>query len=414
MSGCPFKGMLNPESYSEGLPYEEFRRLRNDSPVSKLEDTITGKPFWAIMKREDMDFISKNPQLFSSAEESAMPMEYTGSEWIVSDVLRKQMINMDPPEHIKNRRIVRRTFTAKAVDSLKPVLAEHAKNIVDAVAKKGECEFVQEVAAELPLMAILDLLGIDLNDRTDFFNWTNTMIFADDPDMSTTEEEGIEAAGKVCAYAMNLALAHHENPKDDIVGQLLAGSVDGEGLTEEEFMWFFVLLLVGGNESTRTVMAQGMRLLMENPEQLQKLVDDPSLIPGAVEEILRFGTAFICMRRTAMEDVEVGGQLIQKGDKVVMFYHSASMDEDVFGPTANEFDVTRAVTMPELKNEHRAFGIGQHFCIGSHLARMELNLMFEQIIPRLRNPKFNGEPKFVKSFFVNAIKEMNITFDKEA
>ncbi len=221
------------------------------------------------------------------------------------------------------------------------------------------------------------------------------------------------ASLEVIQYAMGLAEKHRKEPMDNITGALLDAELEGKPISEEMFGWMFILILVGGNESTRTVMAQGMRLLMENPDQLQYLVDNPDKIGNAVEEMLRFNTAFISMRRTAMEDVEVGGQLIKKGDKVILHYHAANHDEHVFGDDAMKFDVTRAERMPDLYNQLRSFGIGQHFCIGTHLARLELNIMFEEIIPRLRNPKFKGEPQYVRSFFVNAMKEMNITFDPE-
>jgi cytochrome P450 len=200
---------------------------------------------------------------------------------------------------------------------------------------------------------------------------------------------------------------------DNITGALLDAKLDGESISEDIFGWMFILILVGGNESTRTVIAQGMRLLMEHPDQLQYLVDNPDKIGNAVEEILRYNTAFISMRRTATEDVEVGGQLIRKGDKVVLHYHAANHDENLFGEDAMNFDVTRAERMPDLYNQLRSFGIGQHFCIGTHLARLELNVMFEEILPRLRNPQFKEAPKFVRSFFVNAMKELQITFDPE-
>jgi len=265
----------------------------------------------------------------------------------------------------------------------------------------------------LPLIAILELLGVPLEDRKKFFDWTNTMIFADDPDMSTSELEGQMASLEVIQYAMNLAAQHRVEPMDNITGALLDAELNGEPISEDLFSWMFILILVGGNESTRTVIAQGMRLLMEHPEQLQYLVDNPDKIANACEEILRYNTAFISMRRTAMEDVELGGQHIKKGDKVLLHYHTVNHDENVFGDDAMDFDVTRAERMPDLYNQLRSFGIGQHFCIGTHLARLELRIMFEEIIPRLRNPQFRDEPKFVRSFFVNAMKEMNITFDPE-
>ncbi len=412
MSQCPFANLLDPDTYAGGMPYGKLREIRTAGPVVKLEDPITGVPYWAVTQVAEMDLVSKNPQLFSSAARSAFPMEY--DQAMVEGIHSHTIINMDPPKHQKVRRIVRNAFTPKRVESYAPQFREHARRIIDAVASKGSCEFVEEVAAELPLIAILELLGVPLKDRKKFFEWTNTMIFADDPDMSVSELEGQIAAAEVIQYALNLAAQHRQSPMDNITGALLDAELDGAHISEEMFGWMFILILVGGNESTRTVIAQGMRLLMEHPEQLQYLVDNPDKIGNACEEILRYNTAFISMRRTAMADTELGGQQIRKGDKVILHYHTANHDETVFGEDAMAFDVTRAERMPDLYNQLRSFGIGQHFCIGSHLARLELNIMFEELIPRLRNPALRGEPKFVRSFFVNAMKELQITFDPEA
>ncbi|WP_101757787.1 cytochrome P450 [Oceanicoccus sp. KOV_DT_Chl] len=409
MSQCPFSNLVDPNTYANGMPYQELKAMRDHGAVIKMEDPITGVPYWAVTKIAEMDFVSKNPALFSSAARSAFPMEF--EQEMVEGIHHKTIINMDPPTHQKVRRIVRNAFTPKTVDSYEPLFRKHAKSIVDAVVKKGRCEFVEEVAGELPLLAILDLMGVDLDDRKKFFDWTNTMIFADDPDMSTSELEGQLAAAEVIGYAMGLAAKHKEVPMNNITGALLDGEIDGQHISEEEFGWMFVLILVGGNESTRTVTAQGMRLLMEHPEQLQYLVENPDKISDACEEMLRYNTAFIQMRRTAMEDVELAGQQIKKGDKIVLHYHAANHDETVFGEDAMTFDVRRAERMPSLAKDLRSFGIGQHFCIGSHLARLELRCIMEEVIPRLRNPKFASEPKYVKSYFVNAMKEMNITFD---
>ena len=411
MSQCPFANLLDPDTYAEGMPYESLRELRDAGPVVRMEDPLTGIPYWVVTRQAELDYVSKNPALFSSAEKTAFPMEF--EQDMIEGIHRSTIINMDPPLHQKVRRIVRNAFTPKRVESYEPKFREHARRIVDAVASRGECEFVEEVAAELPLIAILELLGVPLEDRKKFFDWTNTMIFADDPDMSTSELEGQMASLEVIQYAMNLAEQHRKQPMDNITGALLDAELNGEPLTDDMFGWMFILILVGGNESTRTVIAQGMRLLMEHPDQLQYLVDNPDRIAGACEEILRYNTAFISMRRTAMEDLELGGQQIRKGDKVLLHYHTINMDESVFGDDAMDFDVTRPERMPDLYNQLRSFGIGQHFCIGSHLARLELRIMFEEIIPRLRNPQFAEPPRYVRSFFVNAMKEMRITFDPE-
>ena len=409
MDHCPFANLLDPGTYAEGMPYGKLAEIRESGPVVKLEDPITGVPYWVVTRIAEMDAVSKNPKLFSSAARSAFPMEY--DQDMVDNIHCHTIINMDPPQHQKVRRIVRNAFTPKRVESYEPEFREHAKRIVDAVESKGACEFVEEVAAELPLIGILELLGVPLEDRKQFFDWTNTMIFADDPDMSTSELEGQLASLEVIQYAMTLAEKHRESPMDNITGALLDAELEGAPISQDIFGWMFILILVGGNESTRTVIAQGMRLLMEHPDQLQYLVDNPDKISNACEEILRYNTAFISMRRTATEDTELAGQQIKKGDKVILHYHTANHDEAVFGDTATSFDVTRAERMPDLYNQLRSFGIGQHFCIGTHLARLELNIMFEEIIPRLRNPEFVGDPKFVRSFFVNAMKELHITFD---
>lgn len=409
MSKCPFANLLDPNTYAQGMPYEELSKVRNEGAVVKMEDPITGVPYWLISRQKELDFISKKPKVFSSEKRTAFPMEFP--QEMVETIHNKNILNMDPPMHQKVRRVVRAAFSPKMVDSYEEKFREHAKNIVDAVADRGECEFVEEVAAELPLIAILELLGVRIEDRKQFFDWTNTMIFADDPDMATSEEEGFIAAANVIGYAMNLAAEHRKNPKHNLVGALLDGEVNGEPMSEEEFGWMFVLILVAGNESTRTVIAQGMRLLMEHPEQLEYLVANPNRIPEAAEEILRYNTAFIAMRRTALEDVELAGQQIKEGDKIILHYHATNHDEEVFGDDAMKFDVTRAQRMPDLYNQHRSFGSGQHFCIGSHLARLELRIMLEEVIPRLRNPKFKDEPQFVRSYFVNAMKKMDITFD---
>ncbi|MDY0005966.1 MAG: cytochrome P450 [Spongiibacteraceae bacterium] len=271
---------------------------------------------------------------------------------------------------------------------------------------------MEEVAAELPLVAICELMGIPIEDRKQFFEWTNIMLGADDPELTTSPEDGQMAMMGLFEYGRKLAIRYRENPEPCIVGSLLDGEVEGEKLTEDEFCYFFLLLIVAGNETTRTVTSHGMRLLMEHPEQYRMLVDNPALIPDAIEEFLRYNPAVIQFRRTAMEDVEVGGQLIRKGDKVMLNYQAASHDERLF-TDPDRFDITRQ-QREDVRNQHRAFGFGQHFCLGSHLARLELKVIFEEIIGRIRNPELVGEIRWLRSMLINGIKEMNIKFDKAA
>ena len=411
MTGCPFANLIDPDVYANGMPYRELKRIRDDGPVHYMQDPTRGVPYWLITGRDEIDFISKHPQLFSSEARSALADEFTEQE--LETIHRHMTINMDPPRQLKSRRIVRATFTPAAVDSYEASFRAHARRIVDAVAHRGECEFVEEVAAELPLLAILELCGIPAEDRKDFFEWTNTMMFNQDPEMAISEEQAQLASINVITYAMKLAEQHKNNPKNDIIGALLNGKGKEAGLSDEEFVWFFLMLIAAGNESTRTVTSHGMRLLMEHPDQLQYLVDHPEKIPDACEEILRYNTAFILMRRTAMEDVELAGQRIGKGDKIILHYHTVNHDERIFGEDAMDFDVRRAERMPDLYNQHRSFGIGQHFCLGTHLARLELRVILEEVIPRLRNPRLAGEIRYTRSSLVNGIKSMPITFDPE-
>ena len=324
-------------------------------------------------------------------------------------MLRTMILNMDPPEHIKYRRVVRNAFTSAKVDSYEASFRAVVREAVGAIASKGRCEFVTDVACVLPLVAICEILGVPVTDRDRFFAWTNTMLGADDPDLTTSEMDGQMAAIELYMYADKVMALHRESPRDDIVGALLRGTVEGEHLTEDEFRSFMMILIVAGNETTRTMTSQGMRLLMEHPEQYQALCDDPSLVPDAVEEILRCNPAVINFRRTVTEPVTVGGEALEPGEKVVMFYQAASRDEALF-ENPDVFDIRRPAR-EDVRNQHRAFGIGEHFCLGSHLARLELRIVFEELVRRIRNPRHDGEVRWLRSNFIHGIKEMPISFD---
>jgi len=413
MSQCPYANLLDPDLYGAGNHLQTLSALREqaDAPIIRIEDPLTGIPYWAVLYREQVDYIAKHPEIFSSEKRLTVPTEYDDDTIALQ---ASMLVNMDPPKHGKFRRIARNAFTPKAVESYHDTFAKYAKQIIDAVASKGHCEFVTEVAAELPLMAILDLCGVPIEERSKFFMWTNQMMFQEDDDIGGSDPEALaqEAAANIYLYAGELARQHAEKPLNNIVGALLDGVVEDEKLTPEEFQLFFLMLIAAGNESTRSVTAHGMRLLIEHPDQLQMLVDNPELIPDACEEMLRYNPAFVTMRRTVMEDTEVAGIPMKEGDKVLLHWHLINQDETVFDDPMT-FDITRAQRMPELAREHRAFGIGTHFCLGAHLARMELRIMFEELLPRLRNPQFAEPVKYMRDYFVNGIKEMQITFDPE-
>jgi len=394
--------IYDPDLYVAGVPHDAFAQLRAASPVCWHPEPNGREGFYCILKYADVMQISKNPQLFSSNRG-------TNIETVEPDelpLLQAIMLNMDPPQHSKFRRIVSQGFVPRVIDRLEPHVRELARNIVDAIADKGECDFVRDVAAELPLQVIVELMGLPIDDRHRVFEWSNRLIGFDDPEFGTSREDGRAAATEMWMYANELAERRKAEPKDDIVTSLLRGSVDGENLTELEFDSFFLLLAVAGNETTRNLVSGGMLALMENPEQQARLVADPSLIPSAVEEMLRWVSPVMHFRRTATRDTEIRGEKIREGDKVVMFYPSANRDEEVF-PRAMSFDVTRA------PNEHLAFGIGEHFCLGSKLARLEIRIIFEEILRRLPDISLAAPPRRLRSNFINGIKEVKVRFTPE-
>ena len=407
MSQCPHIDLTRPETFVGGQPRELFRYLREDAPVYWHEDPDQGPGFWVVTRRDDLDYISKHPHMFSSEARTCMLNEPESEEML--QLMRTQIINMDPPRHLKYRRLVRSAFTPRKVESYEPRFRQIARDIVDRAVEGGSCEFVEDIAAELPLIAICELMGVPLEKRHRLFELTNIMLGMDDPELSTSREDGTNAMAEMFMMGLEIAASHRARPEDDIVNILLTGTVEDEPLSEEDFCHFFLLLIVAGNETTRTVTSQGMRLLMEHPDQYQMLVEQPELIEGAIEEFLRYSPAVIAFRRTAMEDCVVNGQQLRAGDKIQMYYGAASSDERVFDDP-DQFDITRHQRQ-DLRNEHRAFGVGQHFCLGSHLARLELRVIFEEIVRQIRNPRLAGEVNWLRSNFINGIKKMPIAFE---
>jgi cholest-4-en-3-one 26-monooxygenase len=262
------------------------------------------------------------------------------------------------------------------------------------------------VAAELPLQVIIELLGVPLADCHRVFDWSNRLIGFDDPEFQTSMEDGKIAASELWAYANQLALERRQRPCEDLVSVLMQAEVDGERLSEMEFDSFFLLLSVAGNETTRNLIAGGMLALIEHPAERARLLADPVLLPRAVEEMLRWVSPVIHFRRTATRDTELRGQTIRAGQKVVLFYPSANRDDAVF-PEPERFDVSRT------PNEHLAFGIGEHFCLGASLARLEIRVMFEELLGRLPDMELAGPVRRLRSNFINGIKRMPVRFTPE-
>jgi cholest-4-en-3-one 26-monooxygenase len=317
---------------------------------------------------------------------------------------RLMMLNMDPPMHTRYRLLVNKGFTPRRVAQLEETIRRQTNEIIDSVAEKGETDFVTEMSAELPLQVIADLLGVPQEERHLVFDWSNRMVGSQDPEYLTDPELAQNASMELYSYFNALASQRKLDPKQDLVTALLSAEVNGERLSELELDLFFLLLSVAGNETTRNAISHGMVALSEHPDQQQRLLDDPSLINSAVEEILRWATPVMHFRRQATAPTQIGDQKISEDDKVVFWHISANRDESVFGDPYT-FDVGRT------PNEHVAFGGGgPHFCLGANLARLEMTVFFQELLKRLPDIKVSGEVSRLRSNFINGLKHIPVSF----
>jgi cholest-4-en-3-one 26-monooxygenase len=395
--------LFSPAVYATGVPHEAFRVLRAESPVYFHKEP-NGPGFWAITKHQDIVNISKDPKRFSSWRGGTILQDLSGEDLAAN---RAMMLNMDPPQHSKYRRLVSQGFTPRMTARLELHTREITTQIIDKIIKKGTCDFVTDVAAQLPLAVIAEMLGVPESDRQRLFDLSNTLIGTDDPDFQRSPDDGKRAAFEMWAYAHNLASQRKGVQAEDLTSILVNGVVDGEQLNEMEFNGFFLLLAVAGNETTRNLISGGMLALIQHPQERAKLMADRSLLPSAIEEMLRWVTPINYFRRTATCDVELRGQTIKENDKLALFYSSANRDEEIFEePYA--FQITRS------PNEHLAFGVGEHFCLGASLARLEIRVMFEQILDRLPDLELCGPIPRLRSNLVNGIKSIPVRFSPAA
>jgi len=395
--------LLDQDHYAvHGPPHAAFGRLRAEAPVSWHEHPDIGG-FWAITRYRDLFAISLDQKTFSSHRRGAIMRPWNEEEY---QAQQNMLINLDPPEHTKYRKLVSLGFSGRMIRRLEEHVRDITTSILDQVAGAGECDFVDAISAELPLRVIVELAGVPVEDRRRVLQWSNQMIAYDDPEYQTDPMVPHIAAAELFMYANELAADRLANPRDDLASDLMQGEVDGNRLSLQEFNAFFMLLLVAGNETTRNLISGGLLALIEHPEERARLQADPSLLPTAVEEMLRWVTPVNLFQRTATRDVEVGGQQIREGDKLVLFYASANRDEDAF-PDAGRFDIGRT------PNDHLAFGIGPHFCLGANLARLEIRVMFEELLRRMPDIEVAGPVERLRSNFINGIKRMPIRFTPE-
>jgi cholest-4-en-3-one 26-monooxygenase len=396
----------DPDVMRERVPHQELLTLRRTAPVSFIEQTESARAgfpahrgYWAVSKHADVAAVSKDQANFSTNLDGviirfAPDMDREGVE-----NTKFLLINHDAPDHTKLRQIVSRAFTPRAIAALHDDLQRRSRVIVEEAVAKGEGNFVEDVAAELPLQAIAGLLGVPQEDRGRLFEWSNQMMSYDDP-----EVEGDQAVAfmEILGYSMALADERRKNPQDDIVSRLVTADVDGRGLTDDEFGFFVVLLTVAGNETTRNAITHGMKAFFDHPDQWE--LYRQSRPATAADEIIRWGTPVTVFQRTAINDVEVGGVRIPKGERVALFYASANYDEDVFTEPFR-FDITRD------PNPHQAFGgHGAHYCIGANLARLEVNLIFDALADLAPGIRRLGEPRRLRHGWINGVKEMQVAY----
>ncbi|MEW1611581.1 MULTISPECIES: cytochrome P450 [unclassified Streptomyces] len=399
----------DPDLLQARVPHPEFALMRQTAPVwwCAQPANISGfgdAGYWAVTRHADVKDVSTHPELFSSNTNTAV---IRFNETISRDQIEVQkliMLNMDPPEHTRVRQIVQRGFTPRAVRSLEQALRARARSIVEtahaAAGPDGSFDFVTDIAVELPLQAIAELIGVPQEDRSKIFDWSNKMAAYDDPEYAITEDVGAEAAMEIVAYSMNLAAAREECPAQDIVSRLVAA--EGEGnLTSDEFGFFVILLAVAGNETTRNAISHGMHAFLTHPEQWELYKRERPRTTA--EEIVRWATPVVSFQRTATQDVELGGQRIRKGERVGLFYSSANNDPEVFdAPEA--FDITRD------PNPHLGFGGGgPHFCLGKSLAVMEIDLIFDAIADVLPGLRLLEDPRRLRSAWLNGIKQLQVS-----
>jgi cholest-4-en-3-one 26-monooxygenase len=394
----------DPDLCACRVPAAELAELRRAAPVwwNPQPRGISGfddEGYWVVTRHADIVEISRSSELFGSWENTAIIRfgEQATRESI--EMQRLILLNIDPPEHTKLRGIVSRGFTPRAIGSLREALTARAERIVQTALSEGTGDFVTDVACELPLQAIAELLGVPQDDRKKIFEWSNAMIGYDDPEFA---DEGAAAAGEMVGYAMQMAEDRRQCPRNDIVTRLVHAEVAGGQLSADEFGFFMILLSVAGNETTRNAISHGMLAFFDHPEQWERYrAERPDSAP---DEIVRWATPVTVFQRTAKADTVLGGQQISEGQRVGLFYRSANFDEEVFDHP-ERFDILRS------PNPHLGFGgTGAHYCLGASLARLEIELIFNAIADALPAIRLAGDPQRLRSGWLNGIKHLPVSY----
>ena len=396
----------DPDLIQSRLPLPEFAYLRQNEPMFWNPQTVANSSyddggFWLATRHEDVKAISCAREGWSSEENTAI-VKFEGEtvDKDARDIQKQMMLNMDDPHHAKVRGIVSRgVFTPRGVSKIEDALRERANQICIEAKAKGTGDFVTDVACELPLQALADLMGFPQEDRKQVFDWSNQMMAYDDPDFDV---DPAVAAAEILGYAITIGETRKACPADDIITKLVAASTESDTLTTEEFAWFILMLAVAGNETTRNAISHGMHAFLNNPEQWEIYKEQRPAT--AADEIVRWATPVVMFQRTAQQDSEVGGVTVKKGQRVGLVYSSANFDETVFDDP-HSFNILRD------PNPHVGFGGGgAHFCVGANLARVEIDLMFNAIADHLPDITQLGEPSRLRSGWLNALKEYPVSY----
>ena len=393
--------IYNPDLYVDGPIHDIFATLRKTEPVY-WQDMPDEPGYWAVLRHADLCAVAKNSAVFS-AEEMGVVLEDPEPERLEQS--RNMMLMMDPPRHTNHRKPLVPSFKARAIAQMEDQVRTICREILDQVPDDGEVEFVHDVAAMLPNQVVGELMGLPPEDGHKIRRWAEESTSAQDPELASTDEAP-KGMAYMAMYAMELAARRREEePRDDLMSLILAGDFGNGPMTDIEFGSFFVQLVTAGNDTTKTMLSSGLHTLLDHPDQLAELRNDYSLLPGAVEEILRYANPLHYFRRTALSDTEVGGQAIAKGDKLAMMYTSANRDEQVFD-RPNEFDIRRS------PNPHLSFGIATHFCLGVHLARLEGRVFFEELLERFPTITQTGPARRVRSNLNNGLKDLPVLLER--
>ncbi len=393
--------------FVDGVPHDTFTYWREHDPVH-WTDEPGGRGYWSLFDYESVTTANRDAATFSSEEGGTLIRDL---EPEALEMNRMIMLNMDPPKHTRYRLLVSKGFSPKHIRELERAIDDQATKIVDNVIEQGTADFVTDLAAELPLQVIADIMGVPQEDRHKLFDWSNRMIGSEDPEYMEQNGgdagfQGAESAQmELFAYASALAQDRLANPRDDVISAIVHAEIDGDRLTEMEVNVFFLLLAVAGNETTRNLTAHGMQALFEHPDQRAWLMEDiDGRLNSAIEEMLRWGVPVLNFRRTVMKDVVLGGKEIPAGDKVALWYMSANRDAKVFADPF-KFDLART------PNDHVTFGgRGPHFCLGANLARAELRAIFREILTRMPDMQPTAPPQRLRSNFINGIKHQPVEF----